>query len=166
MAVLKAILEGFVSKLVADEAKAMLPMLSQWLVRNAVSRLPKDQRERYSEEWTADLLSYSGEIVRVFRAMGFVCAAIQTSQLSIGHFVQLAVVEVTIMKAILVVRIQRAPIQFERLTSGLIRSRYSLEQRPWLKDREIDNHLIVALKLMRKVRHIAIMNLFGSNVHN
>lgn len=69
MAIL-TILEGILGKLAADEIKAWLPVLSRRLLHLAISRLPEEERERYREEWEADLLSYPGEIARCFRALG------------------------------------------------------------------------------------------------
>jgi len=63
------------SKLAADEIKEWLPKLSSLIVRVAALRLPPHERDRYQEEWEADLLEYPGGIVRTMRALGFIVAA-------------------------------------------------------------------------------------------
>jgi hypothetical protein len=78
MAILKiiAVLIGSASgKIAADEAKAWLPVFSQRVLDVALLRLPSEQRERFREEWTADLLDYPGAVSRVIRALGICCAA-------------------------------------------------------------------------------------------
>lgn len=71
MALLTGILAAIAGRIVADEAKAWMPNLSQQLLRLAVSRLPDALQERYKEEWAADLASYPGEVLRLARALGF-----------------------------------------------------------------------------------------------
>lgn len=76
MTLLTGIVAAIASKIVADEAKAWMPNLSRYLLGIAVSRLPVGLRERYQEEWAADLASYPGEIGRLVRALGFCWASV------------------------------------------------------------------------------------------
>jgi hypothetical protein len=71
----KAIIVAMIAKLGADEAKAWLPTMTEWLLEIAASRLPVSEQERYREEWRADLLAFPGEFSKGIRALGFVCAA-------------------------------------------------------------------------------------------
>ena len=80
MAILKvvfAVVIAVIARVGADEVKAWLPVVSRSLLHLALLRLPSEQRERFSEEWTADLLDYPGEISRAIRALGMCCAAVK-----------------------------------------------------------------------------------------
>src|SRR5205823_4580332 len=70
----KTLILGLIAKLVADEARAWLPSVSQRLLNLALKCLPPDQQERYGEEWAADLESYPASLSRTIRAIGFLCA--------------------------------------------------------------------------------------------
>jgi hypothetical protein len=74
MAILTNIIEAVAIRLTADEAKSWLPWLNSKLLSLAVSRLPCDQRERFREEWAADLESFPSGIARTVRACGMVWA--------------------------------------------------------------------------------------------
>lgn len=50
-----SILVAAFSRLLADEGKAWLPHLTEYLVQRAVSRAPLEQQERFAEEWRAHL---------------------------------------------------------------------------------------------------------------
>jgi len=91
MAILTTVVVGITAKIVADEAKAWLPSLSQRLLKFAVSRLPEELRERYTEEWTADLLSYPGEISRCFRTLGMCWAGLRIRKYSDKTLVNIVV---------------------------------------------------------------------------
>jgi hypothetical protein len=69
------VLTAAFSKLLAEE----IADWSQWLIRRltktAVSWLPKNQRERYSEEWESDLNDRPGRIMKLRAAAGFLIAA-------------------------------------------------------------------------------------------
>lgn len=75
MGIVKAFFLALAAKLAADETKAWLPLISEHLLQIAVLRLPETQRERYREEWAADLASYPGEVSRTFRAIGLLVAS-------------------------------------------------------------------------------------------
>jgi hypothetical protein len=78
MAVLKTLAElslSIASKLVADELKEWAPRFTEFLVNVALKRLPTDQRERFGEEWRADLNDTHGSITKIFYAAGFIRAA-------------------------------------------------------------------------------------------
>ncbi|MGD0628423.1 MAG: hypothetical protein ABR987_03680 [Terracidiphilus sp.] len=80
MAILTTIIVGIVVTFASDQVKALLPFLSQNLLKFAVSRLPEVMRERYREEWAADLLDYPGEFVKCLRALGLCWASARISR--------------------------------------------------------------------------------------
>jgi RNA polymerase sigma factor (sigma-70 family) len=43
----------------SNEARAWLPHLARWLVRQAAQRLQDEERDRYEEEWLAELAAWS-----------------------------------------------------------------------------------------------------------
>jgi len=47
VAIVKAIIVAMIAKLGADEAKAWLPTMTEWLLEIAASRLPVSEQERY-----------------------------------------------------------------------------------------------------------------------
>ncbi len=67
------------AKLSADEVKAWLPWLTRQLVALAIRTLPKDQRERYGEEWLAHIVETPGDIGKFLVAIGLVFAGILIS---------------------------------------------------------------------------------------
>lgn len=71
---LKTIAAAVMGRLFADELRAWLPWLAQWLLRVAVRTIPIDERERCHEEWSADVESWPGDIARIFRALGIAIA--------------------------------------------------------------------------------------------
>lgn len=75
LTIVVAFIIATLSKIAADEAKAWLPAISSWLLHIALLRLPSDQRERFKEEWSADLLEFPGEVSRTIRALGMCLAA-------------------------------------------------------------------------------------------
>ena len=56
---------GILASILASEIVGFCPEISRWLVRRAVGLLPKESRERYAEEWNAeiDVLEQSGRNV-------------------------------------------------------------------------------------------------------
>jgi len=63
------ILVSVAKALFLTELYAWLPRISNWLVRFAASRLVVDERDRYTEEWTAHLNDYPNSLVRVVHAL-------------------------------------------------------------------------------------------------
>jgi hypothetical protein len=53
------LLLAVVQQVAAEEASGWMRVLARWLVRRAASRLPARSRERYEQEWLAELLSIS-----------------------------------------------------------------------------------------------------------
>jgi 3-deoxy-D-manno-octulosonic-acid transferase len=51
----KEFLLGTLASILASEIVGSCPAISRWLVRRAVGFLPKESRERYAEEWNAEL---------------------------------------------------------------------------------------------------------------
>jgi hypothetical protein len=63
---LTAILTAATVGLLVEEAKAMLPWLSDRMLRIAVKLLPNDRKERYFEEWASHLADIPGPISKLF----------------------------------------------------------------------------------------------------
>jgi len=76
---------ALLGKLCADEVKAWLPPVAERITRWAVRCLPKELRQRYSEEWHSHLNDVPGSFAKVWVAFGFLSAATQTSS-RIGAF--------------------------------------------------------------------------------
>jgi division/cell wall cluster transcriptional repressor MraZ len=74
--VVLAVVASAVARLVGDELKAWNPKLRDLIVRFAVSRLPRQERERYSEEWRAHINDAPGEIGKLCVATGCVWASL------------------------------------------------------------------------------------------
>ena len=72
---LSTIGSGILVKVVADEFKAWNPKLTGYLVKRAVRRLPLLERERYEEEWTANLDDVPGDLSKMLYAMSLQRAA-------------------------------------------------------------------------------------------
>jgi len=70
-----AVLTAALSKLLAEEIADWSAWLIRRLTKTAVSRLPENQRERYSEEWESDLNERPGRIMKLRSAAGFLRAA-------------------------------------------------------------------------------------------
>jgi len=68
MAALVTLALAVVGILMADEIKAWLPTVTQWLLNFAVKRLPEAERERRLEEWSADLRSFPEGAIKCLRA--------------------------------------------------------------------------------------------------
>lgn len=68
---------NIMGRLVADEIKAWLPKLTEWTLQHSVSQLPSENRERYREEWEADLLGFPSDVSKFARCLGFRWAAWQ-----------------------------------------------------------------------------------------
>lgn len=75
MGMMIAFVLAILAKLAADELKAWSPRLVERLIRRAVARLPKDQRERMDEEWRAYVNDTPGDLWKLVQACGFLRAA-------------------------------------------------------------------------------------------
>lgn len=62
---LTAILATAAAGVLVEEARAMLPWLSQKTLSFAVNLLPHDHRERYMEEWSSHLTDVPGPISKL-----------------------------------------------------------------------------------------------------
>jgi hypothetical protein len=71
------------SKLFADEFKAWSPRLVSALVRSAVSRLPRQEQERYQEEWLSHLEEVPGEVSKLVSALSFQIASLRIERASL-----------------------------------------------------------------------------------
>lgn len=75
MTTFSSIIIMILTKLFGEEIVAWLPALSNWLLEQAISRLPIEARLRYSEEWESHLAEIPGKISKVLCAMGLLFAA-------------------------------------------------------------------------------------------
>lgn len=77
---------GFFGNVLAHDFCEVTPMISKKLIKMAESRLPKSMRQRYSEEWSADLQDQVGALAKLFWAFGClisVCRLRQQSKLDL-----------------------------------------------------------------------------------
>jgi hypothetical protein len=65
-----SVLGAIAGNLIASELYELAPTLARWLVRRAVLRLNKHQRERYEEEWTAHLDDCAGSASKLLHGLG------------------------------------------------------------------------------------------------
>ncbi len=79
LAVIGTIAVAVISRLLADDFKAWSPRLVDWIIGQAVQRLPEDQRERFDEEWRSYINDTPGDLWRPIAACGFLRAARDTS---------------------------------------------------------------------------------------
>ncbi len=63
-----AILIAVTARVVGDDVKEWLPWITQRLVARAVSRLPDEQRDRFEEEWWANIDELPGNLAKVYEA--------------------------------------------------------------------------------------------------
>jgi lipopolysaccharide/colanic/teichoic acid biosynthesis glycosyltransferase len=75
------IISASMSRLLADEFKAWAPSIIERIVRRAVARLPRDEQERFGEEWRSHISEVPGEIGRIVVALGFIVAARRISSM-------------------------------------------------------------------------------------
>lgn len=71
------ILLGAVGSLIAAELYEIAPRLARWLVLRAASRLRPGERDRWYEEWLADLDEWPGNITKLARSVGHVKASVR-----------------------------------------------------------------------------------------
>jgi hypothetical protein len=69
------------SKLAADEFKAWLPTMINYLIGWAISLLPEDKRERYAEEWRSHIDETPGDIGKLIVGLGLPPAAWKLSRI-------------------------------------------------------------------------------------
>jgi hypothetical protein len=73
-----------VSRQLSDEMKAWAPWLIQRLVQRALHRLPVDDRERYAEEWPAQVAEIPGDIGKLAFAFSLACRRARGASISDG----------------------------------------------------------------------------------
>jgi hypothetical protein len=61
---------GFLGHVVAHDFCEVTPMISRKIIEAAASRLPASIRERYREEWRADLQAQSGALAKLAWSLG------------------------------------------------------------------------------------------------
>jgi hypothetical protein len=61
---------GLLAKLFLGEVQDWLPTVARYVVRRAASRVPEQYRQRYLEEWYADLNAFPGRLSKLIRALG------------------------------------------------------------------------------------------------
>lgn len=72
-----ALLGAVFSKILADEFKAWAPWLVARIIAFAAMQMPKDERERVREEWSAWVRDVPGDLGKIFAAIGFVWGAVR-----------------------------------------------------------------------------------------
>lgn len=70
-------LMALVGKLCADEVKAWLPVIAEFITKVAVRSLAQEHRARYNEEWRSHLNDVAGPLAKVLVSCGFLSAALQ-----------------------------------------------------------------------------------------
>jgi hypothetical protein len=66
---------GFFGHVVAHDFCEITPIISRKIIKAAASRLPTSIRERYREEWVADLQAQSGAVARLAWSLGCLWSA-------------------------------------------------------------------------------------------
>lgn len=74
MGLIKTIFAGVVVVVLAAEILAWLPRLTECILRCAVRRLPEGLRDRYEEEWRADINDRPGMLSNFISACGLLVA--------------------------------------------------------------------------------------------
>jgi lipopolysaccharide/colanic/teichoic acid biosynthesis glycosyltransferase len=69
------ILVAALSKQLCDEFKAWTPWAMDQIVKLAIRGLPKNQRERFDEEWRSHINDVPGEVGKFWVAFGFIVAS-------------------------------------------------------------------------------------------
>jgi hypothetical protein len=72
LSALAAIVLAALGAMAGAQANASAPAVARWIVRRAVLRLPPELRERYTEQWLADLQDIPGPLAKLWTAVGFV----------------------------------------------------------------------------------------------
>lgn len=67
-------------KLLSSEVEAWLPKLAHRVIDRATRGVPESERDRYREEWYADLEEFPGKLSKLFRAIGFYRGATKIQQ--------------------------------------------------------------------------------------
>ncbi|MCJ2057736.1 hypothetical protein MKL09_14370 [Methylobacterium sp. J-048] len=75
LAALGAIAVATLSRLCSDEFKAWRPWITNWLIDRAVSLLPEELRDRFSEEWRSHIEETPGDLGKLVAAVGFAFAS-------------------------------------------------------------------------------------------
>jgi lipopolysaccharide/colanic/teichoic acid biosynthesis glycosyltransferase len=75
------------SRLFADEAKSWIPYVTGRMIDQAVAKLSVEQRERYAEEWRADLDQIPGDLGKLLVAASFRFAATRMARPLTGEAV-------------------------------------------------------------------------------
>lgn len=122
------------SRVLADEFKAWAPWIINFLVRRAVDRLPQEQRERYAEEWGADIAETPGDIGKLIRAVGFQRAARKISEpFSNGIEGYFRTVDIVLAGALL---IMAAPVMIFAMTAQM----FDLRRPMFFKQMRVGKH--------------------------
>jgi lipopolysaccharide/colanic/teichoic acid biosynthesis glycosyltransferase len=69
------LLGAAISRQMTDEFKSWAPWIVRHVIDRAVSMLPKDQRERFAEEWRSHVNEIPGDIGKLIVALGFLVAS-------------------------------------------------------------------------------------------
>lgn len=80
--VIGTLVVGVVVNLLGDEASAQCPRLAARLVRRAARRLPPAARERYEEEWLANVIDSAGPLSKLWTALSICIRASDSAEAS------------------------------------------------------------------------------------
>ena len=67
---------SILGNIIASEIYDTAPAAARWLIQRAVARLPEDERNRYQEEWLSHINEYSGNLTKIYHAIGMNWAAV------------------------------------------------------------------------------------------
>jgi len=72
-----SLLGAAISRQITDEFKAWTPWIIRRVVDRAVSMLPKNQQERFAEEWRSHVNEIPGDVGKLIAALGFLVASLE-----------------------------------------------------------------------------------------
>lgn len=70
LSIVGTFLVGVAGSLIASELYDRAPTFARWILMRACMRLPKQSRDRYSEEWLSHLAECQGKVGKLLHAIG------------------------------------------------------------------------------------------------
>lgn len=70
MEYLISIVIGVVCSVIAAEVYAYAPLIAEYLLRRAATKIPEDQRDRYLAEWRAHAADLPGSLAKLYHGLG------------------------------------------------------------------------------------------------
>lgn len=120
MSILGSVALSLCATFIGTEILGRAPVVAAWLLQKAIVRLPRKHRERYHEEWTADLQAQPTALSKLVFAFGLAIAArrilglerrrIRTTRYKTNRFVTLWLL-LTISEAESLVRYQQNEVR-------------------------------------------------------